>query len=50
MVDDYGILYTTGPDTVTTIVEPLMSQVTMIPPHKYVTHLETGTWRRKRDI
>jgi len=53
-VDDYGVLYTTGPDAVTDTLFPLrqscsMEQLTVIDHSPFMKHTMTGTWRHHRD-
>jgi mannosyltransferase OCH1-like enzyme len=50
---DYDVLYTTGPDVVTEVVDPhdKSSCVAIIDPvqaREYVTHLFSGSWRKDR--
>jgi hypothetical protein len=53
-MDDYGVLYTTGPDAVTDTLAKLRpswpaAQLQVIPHSTYMHHHATGTWRNSQD-
>lgn len=53
-MDDYGVLYTTGPDAVTDALAEIRSnysstELQIISHSDYMTHHATGTWRNAQD-
>jgi len=52
--EDYDVLYTTGPDCLTEVVQGLRDHgevpVTVVPHRPYLKHRCDGSWRRNRDL
>lgn len=48
-INDYGVLYTTGPDAVTEVVSQYEKDCLILDSHKFMSHTCSGSWRNGKD-